>query len=210
MDILSKLFGGSAKVKIMRLFLSNLERVFDNTEIATRAKVALPTLRKELNDLNKIGLIKKKVHYKDSEKNKNNRAFSSPQRHKSVKSCGWILDKDFPLLAPLSNLLIKKSAFSPKEIIAKLKKGGQLTAVIVAGVFIQDKDSRVDILIVGDKLNNAYLERALSVLESEIGQELKYVILETADFKYRLGVYDKLLRDILDYSHKKIINKLGL
>ncbi|MBU4536820.1 hypothetical protein KJ603_02155 [Patescibacteria group bacterium] len=131
------------------------------------------------------------------------------EKRKSTNSEG-VLNTNFSLMAPLKNLLIKGSPISSKDITNRLKGGGVLKLVITSGVFIQETDSRVDILIVGDGLNNSYLEKAIGILESEIGQELRYSILETADFNYRLGVYDKLLRDILDYSHKKIINKLDL
>ena len=189
----------------MKLFLSNPDQVFDSGEISKRAKVVLATTRTELNLLEKIQLIKKKVFYKETRKKK-----SVAVKLGKKKLNGWILNADFSLLAPLKNLLIKSCPLETKEVIGRLKNGGILKLVIVSGVFIQDTNSRADILIVGDNLNNAYLERALRILESETGRELKYVILDTPDFKYRLGVYDKLLRDILDYSHKKLINKLGL
>ena len=203
MEILSKLFGSSAKVKIMKLFLSNPDRIFDNNEVSKRAKVILTTLRKELNTLEKIQFIKRKT--------KNKKFISSTTRQKGGKKiAGWLLNPDFSLSVPLKNLLIKDSSLEPKEITGRLKGAGTLKLVIISGVLIQNEDSRVDILIVGDNLNNSYLERAIRVLESEIGRELKYVVLDTNDFKYRLGVYDKLLRDILDYSHKKLINRLGI
>ena len=47
-------------------------------------------------------------------------------------------------------------------------------------------------------------------LEAEIGKELRYVYFSTEDFKYRLSMCDKLMRDILDYPHKKVLNKLGI
>ena len=203
METLSKLFGNAAKIKIMRLFLSNDDVIFDNAEISKRTKVSLVNLRKELKIFESISLIKKRIFYKEVIKK-----VKGKEVVEKKKTSGWILDPSFSLLAPLKNLLIKGSPVAQKDIINRLKGGGVLKLIITSGVFIQEPDSRVDILIVGDNINNSYLERAISILESEIGQELKYFILETPDFNYRLGVYDKLLRDILDYSHKKIVNKL--
>ncbi len=205
METLTKLFGTSAKVKIMRLFLSNEDQVFNNADISKKTKVSLANVRKELNILEKINLVKRKVFYKEIEKKKAGKIIIEKK-----KNNGWVLDKSFSLLSPLKNLLIKSSPLESKEIISRLKKGGNLKLVIISGVFVQEKDSRVDILIVGDNLDNSYLDRAIHTIESEIGQELIYSVLETADFIYRLGVYDKLLRDILDFSHKKLINKLNL
>lgn len=205
MEILSKLFGSAARVKIMRLFLSNEDMVFDNIEIAHRTKVDSTNVRKEINLLEKISFVKKKTFYKEIEKKKKGEFYLEKK-----KTNGWILDINFSLIAPLKNLLIKSSPLESRDIVNRLKNGGSLKLLITAGIFVQDKDSRVDMLIVGDNLNNAYLDRVIKILESEIGQELRYVILETPDFNYRLGIYDKLIRDILDFSHTKLINKLDL
>jgi len=200
MEILAKLFGSEARVKIMKLFLLNSEQAFENTEISGRAKIAPAVSRKELNLLNKINLIKKKSFFKENSKKKGGK--------KKIE--GWILNPDFPLLSPLQNLLIESGTLKPNEIVDKLKGVGNLKLLIVAGIFIQDLNSRADILIVGDNISDTAVEKAMRTLESEVGRELRYVVFETADFKYRLGIYDKLLRDILDYSHKKIIDKIGV
>ncbi len=201
MEILAKLFGSVARVKIMKLFLLNPEQVFDNVEISSRTKIVTTTSRKELNLLIKIKFIKKRSFFKEvGDKSKTGKK----------RKDGWILNKDFSFLAPLQNLLVESGSLKSKEIVDRLKSVGSLKLLIVAGVFIQDLNSRADILIVGDNLNEVSLERSMRILESEVGRELRYVVFETADFKYRLGIYDKLLRDILDYSHKKIINKIGI
>jgi len=210
METLAKLFGSAEKVKIMKLFLFNPDQVFDNADLSERTKTVATVLRKELNLLSKIKFIKKKSFFKKSEV-ENGKAVSSTARRKGGKRVsGWILDKSFPFLLPLQNLLIENGSLESKEIVDILKKVGNLKLLIVSGVFIQDLNSRADLLIVGDNLSEALLERSIQNLESEVGKELRYVVFETADFKYRLGIYDKLLRDILDYSHKKIINRIGV
>ena len=204
METLAKLFGSIARVKIMKLFLSNPEQAFDNLDVAERTKTTPAISRRELSLLDKVSLIKKKSFLKEK--------FKKGQKDKVIKkrTDGWILNKDFPFLSPLQNLLVESGVLKSNEIIDKLKNVGNLKLLIVAGVFIQDMNSRADLLIVGDNLNESALERAVRVLESEMGRELRYVVFETPDFKYRLGIYDKLLRDILDYSHKKLVNKIGL
>jgi hypothetical protein len=82
--------------------------------------------------------------------------------------------------------------------------------VIVSGVFIQNTDSRVDLLIVGDNLKRTAIDRIVKNMEAEIGKELIFASFETSDFHYRLGMYDKLVRDILDYPHQKLLDKIGL
>ena len=70
------------------------------------------------------------------------------------------------------------------------------------------EESRVDILVVGDKINKTSLQNAMQDIESQIGKELSYAVFNTEDFSYRLDICDKLVRDILDYPHRKILKKL--
>jgi len=211
MEILGKLFGSPARVKVMKLFLSNEQTPFDNEEISKRAKVALPTLRKELNLLQKIGLIKKRIFYKEVTK-KIKKTKTKPARVEKVKkkTQGWILNEKFIYLVPLHNLLVNMTSFTSASVMKRLSGVGKLKLVLVSGAFIQNPDSRVDILVVGDDIKTSALERAVSILESEIGKELKYAFFDTNDFTYRLNIYDRLVRDIIDHPHQKIINKIGL
>jgi hypothetical protein len=192
METLSKLFGSENKVKIMRLFLFNPESVFNIKDIAGRTKSDSAKVRREMHLLEKSGLIKRRTFVK----NKTGQCYS--------------LDTRFAYLVPLQNFLINTEPLHPKEIISKINRLGTMKLIIVAGVFIQQPESRVDILIVGDNVKKAGLENTMKLFESEIGKELKYAYFTTEDFRYRLSMSDKLTRDILDYPHKKVLNKLGL
>jgi len=191
METLAKLFGNESKVKIMRLFLFNEDTVFDTSEISERVKTDISKVRKEINLLEKIGLIKKRAH-------------------KVSRKAGFVLNRQFDYLVPLQNFLINVEPFSDREIIARVTKVGSIKLIVVAGVFIRESESRVDILVVGDHIKKATLENMIKNLEAEIGKELRYVYFSTEDFKYRLSMCDKLMRDILDYPHKKVLNKLGI
>ena len=191
METLSKLFGSEAKVKIMRLFLFNPERTFTVAEIADRTKTDPGKVRREVGLLEKAGLIK-------------------PKTGNGSRKKGFSLDPHFGYLTALQNFLINVEPFEPKEVIRRLVHLGAVKLIIVAGVFIQEPESRVDILVVGDHIKRSAVEHAMKTLEAEIGKELRYAYFTTEDFKYRLSMFDKLIRDILDYPHEKILNKLGV
>jgi hypothetical protein len=110
----------------------------------------------------------------------------------------------------LKNFILSTVPLSKDQLLKKLQKAGRLKLVILAGIFGEEDSSRVDILAVGDGLKRGILERAIKDIEAEVGKELTYAAFNTQDFLYRLGMYDKFIRDILDYPHEKIINKLGL
>jgi hypothetical protein len=73
---------------------------------------------------------------------------------------------------------------------------------------MHDNDRMADLMIVGDRLDRKMIEGEIKKLESEVGKELRYALFDTEEFMYRLKMYDKLLRDVLDYPHEKIVNKI--
>ena len=205
METLSKLFSGEGRVKVMRLFLFNPEGLFSLDQIIAKAKIASLEAKLEIDVLAKAGMIRSRKAVQE---------LTVKRRGKTVdlkkKVVVWHLDPNFEYLLPLQNLLINTRPLRPNEILKRLGNVGKLKMVIVAGVFIQNPDSRVDILIVGDNLRRGAIERIVKTMEAEIGKELAFAAFETADFNYRLGMYDKLIRDILDYPHQKLLDRLNL
>ena len=205
MEVLEKILGNSARVKIMRLFLFNPTETFDVGNIAERSKVSEPIARKEVLMMEKVGLVKKHPFVKEITS-----GHGKKQKKIRRRVVGWKVNESFDYLDSLQNLLIQISPLRNGDLLERLRKVGKLKLVIVSGLFINNWDSRIDLLIVGDLLRKGALENTVKIIESEIGREIRYTFFETADFQYRLGIYDKLIRDILDFPHEKILNKINL
>jgi len=179
MEILGKIFGSPARIKIMRLFLLNKDQGFSNKEISKRSRVNSSILRKELNILSSVEFIKR-------------------------KSKNYFFDSSFKYVTEFERLLISSDTINKNSILNNFKKAGKIKVLLISGVFIKNKESRVDLLIVGDKLKKNKIEEEIRKLEAEIGIELVYAIFDTKEFNYRLHMYDKLVRDILDFPHEVV------
>lgn len=212
MDILEKIFGSAAKVKIIRLFLFNPSTLFDVAAISLRAKVSPQVVRNEMRGLEEIALVRAKMFQKSIARKP--ARVKSGKKHAAkpikMKARGWVLNEDFMYLGALKGFLIGMSAFQPDDIVKKMNRVGKIKLLVVSGVFIQEKESRVDLLVVGDGLKKGVLESTIKSIEAELGRELVYSAFETADFQYRISMFDKLIRDILDFPHKKLVDKLGV
>ena len=205
MDILGKLFGSEDKVKIMRLFLFNPETPFSVETVAERIKTGLFSARQELATLKQMKLIKPRSFTVRVVKGK-----TGKQKTIRRKVSGFLLNASFPYLPEMQRLLLDTSLLKGDEIVRKLSQAGRLKLVIISGLFIQNNESRLDILVVGDHLKRSTVENRIKGMESEIGKELRYAAFETSEFNYRLGLYDKLVRDVLDYPHTVVFDRLGL
>ena len=205
MDTLSKLFGSLARIKILRLFFLNPLEAFDVASVAGKSKVNLSETRRELALLKKAGVIIEKSFFKEIPAKRGSKKQATKKRVD-----GFQLKANFPLLVPLKNLIISETPLNRDEILNRLKPVGKIKLLILSGIFLDETDSRLDILIVGDGLKKRAIENALKSIEAEVGKELSYSALDTAEFMYRVSVYDKFVRDVLDFRHDRLIDKLGV
>ncbi|MEK7538566.1 MAG: hypothetical protein AAB552_01865 [Patescibacteria group bacterium] len=205
MDILEKLFGSAARVKILRLFLLNAESIFDAGDVSVKSKVNPAEARREIALLKKAGVLADKSFFKEIPPRKGS-------KHPSTKKrvAGFQLKAGFPLLSPLKNLIISETPLNREGIVRRLRSVGKVKLLVLSGIFLEESESRVDVLIVGDGLNKRAIDHALRSIEAEIGKELSYGAFETVEFLYRVSVYDKFVRDILDFRHDRVIDKLGV
>jgi len=214
MEILSKLFGSAGIVKILRLFLFNPTEPYEPKDVVKRTRTDTDVVRSELSMLANVGFLRRRSFYKDIEEPITRRASVSRKKKKTKlkrkRVMGWILNQEFSYLKPLQDLLMSTTSLETDNVTRRLCKAGNLKLVIIAGVFVQHWDSRLDILIVGDKVKQSQLSHVIKDIESELGREIRYAVFSTQDFKYRLGIYDRLVRDVLDYPHKTVVDRLGL
>ncbi len=205
MDTLTAIFGSDVKVKIMRLFLFNDSTTFLVREIIERTKSAQDQVKRELNILEKASILKSRKVSKDLQVQKGKTVIT-----KKIEGLGYYLNTKYPYLDPLKNLLTITSLRVDESLTKRFTNAGKIKLFIVAGVFTQNWDSRVDLLLVGDDLNISKIENVIKIIESEIGKEIAYSAFETQDFEYRLGIHDRLVRDILDYPHVTLLDRLGI
>ena len=205
MDTLTAIFGNQAKVRILRLFLFNPDTSFFLNEIIDRTKCPAGAVRKELSILCKAGMFKKKIVVKDVSSSRKGKVTT-----KKVQGPGYALNTKFIYIDTLKSFLTISSVSADESLAKKFSGIGRLKLFVASGVFTQNWDARVDLLLVGDDLDLAKVEHVIKGIEAELGKEIAYSAFETADFEYRLGIHDRLVRDILDYPHVTLLDRLGV
>jgi len=205
MDTLTALFGNPVKARLLRMFLFNETTPFLLKEVVLRSRSASGAVKKELNILIKAEIIKKCKVSKDVEVIRGKKTIV-----KKIQGAGFILNAKFPYLNPIKSLLTVTSLHADESLARRFTNSGKIKMLVAAGIFIQNWDSRVDLLIVGDDLNLAKIETVIKAIESDIGKEIAYSAFETQDFEYRYSIHDRLVRDVLDYSHVTLVDRLGI
>jgi len=82
--------------------------------------------------------------------------------------------------------------------------------LVLAGIFAGNMDARLDMLLVGDRINERRIRTSMRRLEADMGREIRYTMLSVQDFRYRLNISDRLTRDIFDYPHRIVLDKLDI
>lgn len=186
-EILEKLFNSKTRIKAFRLFLNNPEQGYLLREVAERLKVNLSDARREIKNLEQIKFL--------------------ILRKKSGKAY-YYANNSFVFYEELKKLIFKASPSSSDKIKSRVAKLGQVRFVLISGSLINSDKGRVDIMIVGEHINKNKLKRFLSDIEAEAGKAINYVYMSTDEFKYRKGMFDKFVVDILEGPGKILIDKL--
>lgn len=202
MDELGKLFGSQARVRLLRLFLFNEGAVYDKDHITSHMRISPATAQKELASLLRAGVVKRKQFYKDVV----SRRTGKPEKRKTV---GWTLVDSYAYREPLTRFLTETLTIKKEELVRRIRQVGRIRFVLVSGIFTQTEESVLDLMIVGDKIDEKTLMEVLDSFEAELGRELRFTALTTADYLFRIGVRDRLMRDVLDYEHEVLLDRIS-
>lgn len=229
METLSTLFGSQARIKLLRLFLLNGTVQFSVDEMIRKAQVKLPDAKVELKLLEKAKIIKKKSVVRDVEvttkkqvpvggakmpkkgsRKKVPMRTVTTTREVRKKVDVWNLDSSCDLVPALRSLLVESELIKSKDIAKRLTKSGNIKLLVLSGIFVKDGNDKVDIVVVGDKLDQKHFLKSVQQLEAEIGKELKYSLFSPEDFAYRMQMFDKYLIDVFSGPHEKLIHKMEI
>ncbi len=198
-DPLSILFGSQARVKLLRFFLFNPSKEFTFDDMCKRARLVRRTARTEITALEKAGVISKRTLY-----------IVLPGKEKKSKAVGYGLNRKFNELQALQTFLFETAPIDGKNLLSHLRKAGVIDFLAVAGVFVREFEQQLDVLITMKKLAPAKIETAIRSLEAEIGIEIRFAMMTSDDLLYRVGMNDKLARDVFDYKHQILVDKIGV
>ena len=204
-DFLPQFLGNKNRSQILRVFVFNPHDVMTLADMSKRSGVAPKAALKEIKALMKIGVVKQSRSVSITLANKTKRTVNG-----NAKIEAWATNNDFKHLRAISSFIHEVSPVHYDNIVGALKRGGRISAVILSGAFMGDDTRPADILIASDSFNERRLELAVRSLEPAFGREIRYAAFSTPEFRYRITVKDRLIRDTLDYPHVVLLDKTRL
>ena len=198
-DFLGALLGNPARGRLIRVFVFDELQAFSAAKAAERGSVGLKVAQKELKALEQMGIIKRKVEKQP----KGRKRGEKPET-------AWILNQDFKYVRPLSLFIHEVAPISWSTIVRALRPVGRLSVIVASGCFTGDPSRPVDLIVAADNLNEERLDHCLKAYEPVFGREIRYSAFSTPEFRYRLTIQDRLIRDTLDYPHYVLLDRAHL
>ncbi|MEA1962820.1 MAG: hypothetical protein U9M94_01115 [Patescibacteria group bacterium] len=219
--MLSKLFGSTARVKILKLFLLHPNEKYYIRQLARDLSLQLNSVRRELDNLETFGILTSNLIDAD---NKNEEltsveeflTYSKTETRKEKKNNNNKSDKkyyqvntNFVLHEEIRALIVKAQLLYEKDFVEKLQIAGRPKLLILTGLFVNDDNAQVDLLVVG-RLNKSKLIKQINNLEKELGLEVNFTIMDLKEFKYRRDITDVFLYEILEGKKLVVIDELSV
>ncbi len=198
--MLEHLFGSKTRVNLLRVFFRDPDRAFYVRELTRLLDVQINAIRRELELLKKIALVKE----------------SKKKPADDVKEAGsrlrkyYILNAEAALHGELKALLTRAQLMDEQQLVKELeKKAGDVQLFLLTGRFTGDKKAPIDMLLVG-KLKEKTITRLVSKYEKKFGFEVRYTTMTMKEFAERRHMMDKFVYSIFESDNIKIVDKVGV
>lgn len=198
--MIDALFGSKTRIKLLHLFLNNPGKSFYVREITRLIDEQINSVRRELSNMLNVGIIK-------SDTADNKLYYEVNQRYEHYVPLRAIFSDDVSVSEQLP-----QTVPSTLDWQSKLDEVGNVKLAVLAGVFVPNSVSSVDLLLVGNP-SPAKLKSFIKNLEKQEGRELNYSVLPYDEFYYRLSIRDKFITELVASKHivlrdeEKILSK---
>lgn len=183
--MLKRLFTSNVRIKLLQIFLNNPKEEYFIRELTRLLDEQINSIRRELDNLKKVGLLT----YKTKDRKKY-----------------YTVNHNFIFLQELTTIFGNKND-TYTELVTELQKLDSLDLVVLTGSFINDQNSPVDLLVVGDVDKSKFA----NLLESLNDTSIRFSLMPKEDFIYRLNLNDQFIINVISNKKNIIpINNLDL
>ncbi|WP_369000465.1 transcriptional regulator [Candidatus Nanosynbacter sp. TM7-074] len=191
--MIDSLFGSKTRVKLLYLFLNNLEKSFYVREITRMIDEQINSVRRELANMVSVGIVKQ-----DAIDNK----------------LYYSVNEDYPYVKPLMVIFSDKNNDDKKPASVSwedsIKRIRGLKIAITAGKLDIGSIASVDLLLVGDNMSAVAIKNLIKRIEKAKKSEINYAIMTYDDFYYRMSVKDRFIMDMIRNKHSVLLDTEGI
>ncbi len=182
----ARLLNSPARLKLLKFFVLQSQSRATATIAATVVGVSKEVAKNEINALFRAKVLISKRQGRET-------SFSVNTAH--------------PLFETLAQFLSVATLPANIEIAKVFSKVRGLVLLVATGVLALEDKSAIDILLITKKPNDSHIAPAVRQLEHLVALPIRYTVLEPTEYHERLEAYDRLLRDVFEYSHRIVLDR---
>ena len=193
--MIDALFGSKTRVKLLGLFMNNPGRSFYVREITRNIGEQINSVRRELANLVKIGII--------TDQSVDNRLY-------------YQVDTEFKFYRALREMfadddeVVSGAKVSTSDWATKFQALNGVSTVVFAGAMVYGSSSQIDLIVAGNRMDGDKVRNLIRALERDSGTSLNYTIMTQDDLYYRLSIRDKFILDVLESNHINVLDDRGV
>jgi len=175
--MLESLIGSKTRVALLTLFLLNPGKKYYIREISRNLKIDVDPIRKELSNLESIGLLQ-------SERQGNQKYY-------------WA-DESFFIFEDLQKLVLKTEGIA-KILTEQFARSGEIEILFIYGSFAAGKahaKSDIDLFVVGE-VSDDDLISMVTETERHLGREINYTLLRRNELIQRIQNKDPFIVNVI-------------
>lgn len=204
--MLEQVFGSKTRVKMMKIFLENPDKLFYVRELTRLTDSLINSVRRELDNLLEIGFVVVEesraagVHeqHDDSDDADLNKKKGLNTKKYFRLNKNNVFRNEFDALFSKGKLMVKQ------KFTDRLQKAGQIRYLCLSGFFVDNPKSSTDVLIIGT-LEKDKIQKVIKDFEADIKRELNYTLMDVKEYRLRRDINDRFLRDILDDPNNLVL-----
>ncbi|MCB9812927.1 MAG: winged helix-turn-helix transcriptional regulator [Pseudomonadales bacterium] len=173
------------RVKMIKLFFTNIEEMYYVREITREIKEEINAVRRELDRMLSAGILK------------------SEQRGNRLY---YFLNKKYSYFQEIHQMVVKSTGLG-KKLRKFRRKLGSVSFIMFSGRFVRrlnPKQGKIDMLVIGDIVLSE-LELLVKAEEKTLGREINYAIFSDDEFDFRKTRRDPFVMDVLYDSRIMVI-----
>lgn len=183
---LATLMNSPLRIKALAYILKRPGEEGTAAELAAAVGTTKESALRELNALVRLGMVRARGTARDRK---------------------FVAEESDVLYEPIRDLLIRTATPDSKDIIEAFRGVRGLWLLVAAGALMDDARSNVDLLIVSRSPNDAKIAKAVKKVEALAAIPIRYAVLGVEEYLGRRQAYDRMLRDIFEYSHEVVLEK---
>ncbi len=176
------------KLRLVKTLILNPKSEFTASEVARKIKFPRRKVDGELKKMEAFGMIKK-------------------HSHKKRKS--YFVNRHFIFYPELKAMIGKCNIVPGSKTLQSIKTAGKVFYAVLTGIFIDDKKSAVDLLVVGDNLNKSKIRKTVANIEVDIGREIRFMTMSSKEMFYRMEMLDKFIGETMKAPNIVLVDKLN-